>query len=110
MSGVEQPTLSNYARKTRHADKVYCHETRHHGADGASAVTGWGWGGLIVLFIVVLIIVWLIIYFVNPEFFQDRDDDDNCNGHCNVGRAFVVALVIAIILVVIIGAVGWAMQ
>ena len=93
--------LSDHAHRTRDCDQKFWHDKCMNG--GKDGYGGGGWAWLILVFIIILVIVWIILFAVNPESLQKKDDDGNPTGEADAGRTFVAALVIAIVLCLICG-------
>ena len=59
-------------------------------------------GYYFVWFIVVAVVLWLIFYFGNPKFVQNKNPDGTPTGVANGGKALLWAVIIALIVVLII--------
>ena len=103
-----QVPLSTWATKTQGCDSTLWHDKcRGMVARHSYSGKGWGWGGLLLAFIIVVVIIWLILWAAKPEFVQKKDHDHKKTGEVDGGKALVSAIVFAVILCLILWAVAY---
>ena len=59
-------------------------------------------GYYFVWFIIIAVVLWLIFYFGNPKFVQNKNPDGTPSGTANGGKALLWAVIIALIVVILI--------
>lgn len=101
-----QVPLSTWAAKTKDCEATMWHDKCRNMVHKDALAGGWGWGGLILAFIIVVVIVWLVLWVTKPEFVQKDDYDHKKTGEVDGGKALGAAVVIAVIICLIL----WALK